>query len=210
MTARLTQSASSTSSPRRTKPRAYRRDSAHRLNRRLTIFHLEISGWSVVARTAIVYFALLLGLRIAGKRELGQMTPFDLVVILLVANAVQNAMVGPDTSVTGGIIAATVLIGGNYLLAEVKERVPWFRSLVEGTPTVLISKGKVYEENLLKEGLSLQELMMAIRDRGVDSIEKVGLAVLEVNGDISVVPLEDSGGSGTKYHPRRARRFMRR
>jgi uncharacterized membrane protein YcaP (DUF421 family) len=138
------------------------------------------------------------------------MTPFDLVVILLVANAVQNAMVGPDSSVTGGLIAAGVLIGGNYILAEVKDRVPWLRSLVEGTPTILISKGKVYEENLRKEGLSHQELMMAIRDRGLQEIEQVGLAVLEVNGDISVVPIEDASNSTTKGRPRRRRRFMRR
>src|SRR3972149_8795535 len=81
------------------------RASAH-LRGKGTMFSLDVSGWSIVLRTVIVYAALLLGLRLAGKRELGQMTPFDLVVILLIANAVQNAMVGPDTSVTGGLIAA--------------------------------------------------------------------------------------------------------
>jgi len=81
--------------------------------------YLQISGWSIVARTVIIYLALLFGLRVAGKREMGQMTPFDLVVIILVANAVQNAMVGPDNSVTGGLIAAAVLIGGNYAVGLV-------------------------------------------------------------------------------------------
>jgi uncharacterized membrane protein YcaP (DUF421 family) len=94
------------------------------------MFDLDVNGWSIVARTLIVYGALLAGLRLAGKRELGQMTPFDLVVILLIANAVQNAMVGPDTSVTGGLIAATVLVTANYGLAMARERLrfcagPW-------------------------------------------------------------------------------------
>ncbi len=136
------------------------------------------------------------------------MTPFDLVVILLVANAVQNAMVGPDTSVTGGLIAAGVLIGGNYALALVKERVPWLRAFVEGTPTVLVSQGRVFEQNLRQEGISDEELMMAIRDRGVESIDQVKLAILEVNGDISVVPME--GGPKVQSRPKRRRRFLRR
>src|SRR5438876_4332536 len=106
------------------------------------MFGLEISGWSIVARTIIVYAAVLIGLRLAGKRELGQMTPFDLVVILLIANAVQNAMVGPDTSVTGGLIAASVLIAANYGLAIARERIPLLHRVVEGTPTLLVHDGK--------------------------------------------------------------------
>ena len=88
------------------------------------MFSPDVNGWSIVARTLIVYAALLIGLRLAGKREIGQMTPFDLVVILLIANAVQNAMVGPDTSVTGGLIAAGALIVGNYGVAQARERLP--------------------------------------------------------------------------------------
>src|SRR3989442_8938273 len=100
------------------------------------MFDLQVSGWEIVARTAIVYIALLAGLRLAGKRELGQMTPFDLVVILLIANAVQNAMVGPDTSVTGGLIAAPLLIVGNYRLALAPERLPFFPPALLGPPTL--------------------------------------------------------------------------
>src|SRR3970282_1204624 len=96
------------------------------------MFGLDVNGLSIVARTLLVYLALLAGLRLAGKRELGQMTPFDLVVILLIANAVQNAMVGPDTSVTGGLIAAGVLVSVNYGLARARERLPWRRGGAEG------------------------------------------------------------------------------
>src|SRR5213594_4265740 len=117
------------------------------------MFDLDVNGWSIVARTLIIYGALLVGLRLAGKRELGQMTPFDLVVILLIANAVQNAMVGPDTSVTGGLIAASVLIAANYGLAFARERVPFLRRAVEGTPTLLIHGGELVPEHLRSEGM---------------------------------------------------------
>jgi uncharacterized membrane protein YcaP (DUF421 family) len=135
------------------------------------VFDLQISGWSIAARTVIVYAALLLGLRLAGKRQLGQMTPFDLVVILLIANAVQNAMVGTDTSVTGGLIAAAVLIVGNYGIALARERVPLLRRAVEGTPTLLINDGKFVEEHLRREGLDEDEVMMAIREHAADLSE---------------------------------------
>ena len=116
------------------------------------MFDLDVNGWSIVARTLIAYGALLAGLRLAGKRELGQMTPFDLVVILLIANAVQNAMVGPDTSVTGGLIAAAALVTANYGLAMARERLPFLRRAVEGTPTLLINNGKFVAEHLRHEG----------------------------------------------------------
>ena len=107
------------------------------------MFDLNVSGLEIVARTAIVYFVLLGMLRLAGKRQIGQITPFDLVLILLISNAVQNAMVGPDVSVTGGLIAAAVLILGNYLVAEARTHFPWLRFAVEGTPTLLIQDGQI-------------------------------------------------------------------
>src|SRR5574341_1435111 len=116
------------------------------------MFSLDVNGWTIVARTLLVYGALLAGLRLAGKRELGQMTPFDLVVILLIANAVQNAMVGPDTSVTGGLIAAAVLVAANYALAAARERLPLLRRAVEGMPTLLINDGTFVTEHLRREG----------------------------------------------------------
>jgi uncharacterized membrane protein YcaP (DUF421 family) len=154
------------------------------------VFGLDISGWSIVLRTLIVYAAILLGLRLAGKREIGQMAPFDLVVILLIANAVQNAMVGPDTSVTGGLIAAAVLIVANYGVAQVREHVPLFRRAVEGTPTLLIHNGEFVRENLRRENVQVDEVMMSLREHGVADVSEVKLAVLETDGSISIVPLD--------------------
>jgi uncharacterized membrane protein YcaP (DUF421 family) len=162
------------------------------------MFHLEISAWSVAARTAIVYIALLLGFRLAGKREMGQMTPFDLVVILLIANAVQNAMVGPDTSVVGGLIAAAVLLTGNYALAAARDRVPWLRRAIEGEPTLLVRDGKFARKNMRREDVDEDEVMMAMREHGINDVKDVRLAVLETDGSISIVT--GSGESKTSRH----------
>jgi uncharacterized membrane protein YcaP (DUF421 family) len=152
------------------------------------MFSLDTNGWEIVARTVIIYGALLAGLRLAGKRQLGQMTPFDLVVILLIANAVQNAMVGPDTSVTGGLIAASVLIAANYGLAFARERIPALRFAVQGTPTLLMNNGRLIVEHLRKEGLDREDVLMAAREHGIDSLDGVHAAVLETDGSISIVP----------------------
>src|SRR3972149_401805 len=165
------------------------------------MFELDVNGLSIVARTLIVYLALLAGLRLAGKRELGQMTPFDLVVILLIANAVQNAMVGPDTSVTGGLIAAGVLVTVNYGLAAARERLPWLRRAVEGTPTLLINDGRFVQEHLRREGLEENDVLMAIREHGVADLKGVRMAVLEVDGSISIVPT-DAQSMRTRRHVR--------
>jgi len=169
------------------------------------MFDLDVNGLSIVARTLIVYLALLAGLRLAGKRELGQMTPFDLVVILLIANAVQNAMVGPDTSVTGGLIAAGVLVTVNYGLAAARERLPWLRRAVEGTPTLLINDGRFVQEHLRREGLEEDEVLMAIREHGVADVKDVRIAVLETDGSISIVPV-DAGAMRTRRHVRFAKK----
>ncbi len=169
------------------------------------MFSLDVNGWSIVARTLLVYAALLVGLRLAGKREIGQMTPFDLVVILLIANAVQNAMVGPDTSVTGGLIAAGVLVAANYGVALARERVPWLRRAVEGVPTLLINDGRFIPEHLRREGLDEDEVLMAIREHGVADLKDVRMAVLETDGSISIVPA-DAKAMRTRRHVRFVRR----
>jgi uncharacterized membrane protein YcaP (DUF421 family) len=169
------------------------------------MFNLDISGWSIVVRTLIVYTAVLIGLRLAGKRELGQMTPFDLVVILLIANAVQNAMVGPDTSVTGGLIAAGVLVAVNYGVAQARERAPWLRRTIEGTPTLLINEGKFIAEHLRQEELEEEDVLMAMREHGVASLNDVKMAVLETDGSISIVP-QDAKTLRTRKRVRAIRR----
>jgi len=165
---------------------------------------LAIPAWQVALRTALVYLAVYAGLRLTGKRELGQMTVFDLVVILLIANAVQNAMVGPDTSVTGGIIAAFVLLAVNAIVARLRLRGRAWGRLLEGVPTVLIHDGEIVRTNLQKEGVARDELEMAMREHGVDSVRDVKLAVLEVDGSISIVPA-DSRVLRTRRHVRQFR-----
>jgi uncharacterized membrane protein YcaP (DUF421 family) len=169
------------------------------------MFSLDASVWSIAARTAIVYLAVLVGLRLTGKRELGQLTPFDLVVILLVSNAVQNAMVGADTSVTGGVLAAGVLLGLNIVVATARERMPWLRRAVEGTPTLLIHDGQFVAAHLRREGLSEDDVLMAIREHGVSALSDVRQAVLETDGSISIVPV-GAPTTRTRRHARFAHR----
>jgi uncharacterized membrane protein YcaP (DUF421 family) len=150
---------------------------------------LAIPVWNVVLRTAAVYLVVLIGLRLAGKREIGQMTTFDLVVLLLLANAVQNAMVGPDTSLTGGILAAVVLLLMNAVVARLRLRWPRLRRLVEGSPTLLVLRGEVLTDHLRREGLDQETLEAALREHGVVDLRDVEMAVLEIDGSISVVPV---------------------
>jgi uncharacterized membrane protein YcaP (DUF421 family) len=109
------------------------------------MFHMGESAWVIALRSIGVYTAVLIGLRLMGKREIGQMTVFDLVVILLIANAVQNAMVGADVSLQGGVLAAAVLLVANRLVAMVRLHAGRFGRLIEGTPTVLVEDGRFVE-----------------------------------------------------------------
>lgn len=158
----------------------------------------------IVFRTLVVYLALLVGLRLAGKREIGQMTPFDLVVILVISNAVQNAMVGADTSLTGGIVAAFTLLAANSLVNRAGLRWLWLGSRIAGTPTLLVNHGTFVDEHLKREGIQREEVLMALREHGVGAIDEVDMAVLEVDGTISVVPMGD--GSQRTRHRLRGRK----
>ncbi len=169
------------------------------------IFLLQVPGWAVALRTVLVYLALLVGLRLAGKREIGQLTVFDLVVLLLISNAVQNAMVGSDSSLTGGLIAAGVLLLGNRLVAQLRLRSTRLRRLVEGTPTLLVLHGEVIPEHLRRESLDEDTLEAALREHGVANIGDVEMAVLETDGSISVVP---AGGETKRV--KRSLKYLKR
>jgi uncharacterized membrane protein YcaP (DUF421 family) len=145
----------------------------------------------IVLRTTVVYVLVLVGIRLTGKREVGQMTPFDLTLLLLLSNSVQNAMTGPDTSLAGGAVAALVLLVLNYMLAEVSGLNRRFRKLIQGSPTLLIHNGKCITAHIAKEHISMDELNRALREHGVSCIEDVSLAVLEVDGAISVLKYDD-------------------
>ncbi len=157
------------------------------------MFNLDIvSALEIVIRTLAVYIVILVGLRLSGKREIGQMTAFDLVVVLLIANAVQNAMVGIDTSLIGGILAAVTLLLANAAVARISLRWPRLRRWVEGTPTLLVLHGKVIPEHMRLEGIDEEALLAALREHGMAEIREVEMAVLEIDGSISVVPVGEA------------------
>ncbi len=165
---------------------------------RCRIYSMDVTTWqlslesalSIVMRTSVVYITILLGMRIFGKREIGQMAPFDLVLLLLISNAVQNAMVGSNNTLSGGLLAALILLLLNFAISRMRLRSARFRQLVEGTPTVLISQGKLIKENLSKEGIDEAQLQAALREHGVNEFSKVALAVLETDGMISILPTD--------------------
>ena len=141
----------------------------------------------IVLRTAAVYLFIMVGFRLTGKREVGQLAPFDFALILLIANAVQNAMVGPDTSLVGGLTAACVLLLVNWALGRLALNSRRFERVLRGHARVLISHGHVVPESLKAEGLTHQDLMQALRENGCAAVEECRLAVMEVDGTISVL-----------------------
>jgi uncharacterized membrane protein YcaP (DUF421 family) len=165
------------------------------------MFDLGTPAWQIVVRTAVVYVFLLAALRLAGKREIGQMTPFDLVVILVIANAVQNAMVGPDTSLIGGLLAAAALVVANAAVSYLGFSSRLFERTLIGSPTLLVSDGHLIDAHLRRERIDADEVLMAMREHGVADISEVKLAVLEVDGTVSIVP-NDSRTVRTKRRVR--------
>lgn len=144
----------------------------------------------IILSTASVYIFILFVLRIFGKTELAQLSITDLIFVLLISNAVQNAMVGPDTSLYGGLVAASTLFFINFLFKKLKFNFPQFKKIIEGEPVILIYKGVVKTENCRKSGISEDELLQAIREHGSSSIEEVDSLILESDGNISVVSNE--------------------
>jgi uncharacterized membrane protein YcaP (DUF421 family) len=145
----------------------------------------------IVLRTGVIYLLVLIGVRLSGKREVGQMTPFDLTLLLLLSNSVQNAMTGPDTSLLGGAVAASTLLVFNYLVADVSGGSRRFRKLVQGEPSLLVHDGKVIESHMEKERVSMDELHRALREHGIQSVDQVALSVLEVDGSISCLKYDE-------------------
>jgi uncharacterized membrane protein YcaP (DUF421 family) len=158
----------------------------------------------VALRTSIVYLALLLGLRLTGTRQLGQMSTFDLVLLLIISNAVQNAMVGPDTSLAGGLVAAGVLIGWHRVIQWWRFRSRAVARLIAGEGIMLIHSGRILQEHCVRAGITRDELLQALREHGVASVDDVMLAVLEPDGAISVVRYDDIKPGERPHHRIRA------
>jgi len=155
------------------------------------LMHLTLSPLELIIRAVLVYVVILLLLRISGKREMGQMSPLEFVAILLISNAVQNSMNGGDNSLVGGIILASTLIFVSWVISVFTYRSKKFSHLVEGTPTVLVSQGKVVERNLRKERLTESELRSLLRKQGIHHIAEIDSAILEADGHLSVFKPEE-------------------
>ena len=161
------------------------------------MWKLGVPWWELIVRALVVYLFLVTLLRITGKRQVGQLAPFDLVLLLVLSNAVQNSMNGGDNSLIGGLISATVLVTVNSLVAFGTFRSRSLEALIEGRPQVLIHNGKLYDQVLRRAKLTHHELNAAIRQGGCACVSDVHFAVLENNGSISVVAKQDPHRDGT-------------
>jgi len=141
----------------------------------------------IIGSTLAVYLFIIIAIRLFGKKELAQLSVIDLVFILLISNAVQNAMVGPDSTLSGGLVAASTLFLINYLLKYLQYRYPKFGKVVQGDAMMLVYKGKILEDHMKRAKISNEELMEAVREHGVPSVKEVDLAIMEVDGSISVL-----------------------
>ena len=156
----------------------------------LELFVPDVSIVEKVVRSLIVYGFLFLAFRLTGKRQVGQLSPFDLIVLLIISNVLQNAAIGNDNSLGGGLIGAAVILGVNYMLVEITFRSKRARRLLEPVPTLLIHNGRVLFENLERGRITTEELHAALRRSGVLDPTRVRVALLEENGAISVVAKE--------------------
>jgi len=171
------------------------------------MWNLSAQLLEIALRVAIIYAVVLIGIRLTGKREVGQMTPFDLVLLLLISNAVQNAMTGPDTSITGGLVAALTLLILNAAVSRLGWKHKALRRIIEGNPTLLVYNGGVIKENLDREHITSGELHQALREHGVSSISDVYMATLEIDGAISVLKNDERP---TGFQPHHRIHLMRR
>lgn len=151
------------------------------------MFDLSMPWWAFVLRACVVYFVLLAMIRLSGKRTMGQFTAFDMLLVVLLGNAVQNALLGSDTSVAGGLLLAATLIGLNWLVGLASARSRRMEVLVEGSPVLLARDGKVYKDVLRRELISREDFEKTLRENGCEDIGDIRLAVLETNGHITLV-----------------------
>jgi len=151
------------------------------------MWNIAIPVWELILRGGVVYVFLLILLRITGKRQVGQMAPFDLVLLLVLSNAVQNSMNGGDNSLVGGLISATTLVGLNFLMGLMTYKSKKLEAIIEGRPQVLVHNGKLFEDVMASAKLTHHELDSALRQAGCNCVEEVHSAILENNGSISVV-----------------------
>jgi len=161
------------------------------------LFDLAMPWWEFILRAVVVYVVVLGMVRLSGKRALGQITPFDVLLIVLLGNAVQNALLGKDTSLGGGLLLAATLILLNYGVGWLTTHNRRAERLVEGEPVLIARDGKLLHSVLRREMVTQADLDAAMRQQGCLQIEDVALAVLEINGHITIVPKSDDANGRT-------------
>lgn len=150
------------------------------------MFDISVPWWELIVRGIVVYMFLIIVLRLTGKRQIGQLSPFDLVLLLILSNAVQNSMNAGDNSLVGGLITATTLIAANYIVGLITFKSKKLEEFIEGRPQVLIHDGKLFEEVMNEAKLTRHELDSTLRQSGYFEIKEVKLAILENNGRVTV------------------------
>ena len=156
------------------------------------MFELSMPWWEFCLRAVVVYVAVLLLVRLTGKRSVGQFTPFDMIVLILLGSAVQNSLLGDDISLLGGLLLATTLMGLNWAVGFASARSRKIDSLVEGQAVLLARDGKVFHQVLEREQISPGDFEEALRGHGLLDAENVRCAFLETNGDISIIKRDGS------------------
>ena len=151
------------------------------------LWQLSAPWWHFIFRGAIIFVVVLVFLRLSGKRQIGQMTPFDLVLLLLISNAVQNSMNGGDNSITAGVILAATLIGADVFVGWLTRRSRKIETFVEGSPEILVHNGHIRADALRRAGITQHDLLAALRAHDCADIAQVHAAILETNGRISVL-----------------------
>jgi len=155
------------------------------------MFDMTVPWWELVVRGLVVYVFLIILLRITGKRQIGQLSPFDLVLLLILSNAVQNSMNAGDNSLIGGLISAVTLVAVNYFVGLITFKSKKLEAVIEGRPQVIIHKGKLFEDVMNDAKLTRHELDSTLRQSGYFAIKDVKLAILETNGTVSVQGYEN-------------------
>jgi uncharacterized membrane protein YcaP (DUF421 family) len=147
----------------------------------------DLPVWELILRASAVYFALLLMVRVTGKRSVGQFTPFDMILLILLGSAVQNSLIGDDLSLTGGLILAATLIALNYSVGWITARSPRLHAWVEGRPVLLARDGVVMVERLRSQCLSRADFDEAMRRKGLQDDHEIQSAWLETDGSITLL-----------------------
>ena len=155
----------------------------------------------IALRTAVVYLFVVAAIRISGKREVGQMSVLELVVILVISDAVQNSMIGENTTLWGGLVAVVTLLSLDFAIKWVTGRSRRLRNVIEGEPRLLVRDGRLLQKALQEEKIDADDVRAAIRSHGLTRVEEVRLAVLETDGSISVIPLGDASNRTSNQPP---------